>query len=129
VTDGSKKKRSPRQVFESLEQSARELELAEKIDQMSDDELDRDLRAEGGDPDAIADRAQALVDELAAADERPPMRLAAGLPRRQALLAILAEEARDPRKKALLDRELGGKKLADATDEELARAVTRVRGA
>ena len=128
MAERSKRKPGPREVFQGLERMAEDAELAEKIEGMSDAELDRDLRGQGGDPHAIAERARALVDRLAGADEGPPVRMAAGLPLRQTLLAILADAARDPRKKALMDEELAGKPVEAATDDELARAVARVRG-
>jgi hypothetical protein len=84
---------------------------------------------EDGDPRAIGRRGKALVERLArGGEEGPPMRLAPGVPLRQALLAILADAARDPEKKAILEAELGGKSVEEATDEELRRAVSRIRG-
>src|SRR5579864_7922038 len=100
-------------------------DLAEKISRMTDEEVDREIRELGGDPRAIGERGQALVDRLTRPNDH---RLAAGLPPRQAYLTILRDAAKDDRKRAIIEEELGGKKPDDATEEDLARVVARLRG-
>jgi hypothetical protein len=121
----NKRKRTPEELVQAIERMADDDE-AERIAELGEKDLDREIREAGGDPEGIAARGQALVDRLVHGGA--PMRMAAGMPPRQAFLAILAEAARDARKKAILDEDLGSKKLEELSDEELARLVARVRG-
>ena len=118
-----KKKRSPEELVDAIERMA-ETDLAERIAGMSEEEVDREIKEYGGDPGGIGARGEALVEQLARQGQG---RLAAGVPRRQALLAILADAMHDAGKRAMIEEELGGKKVQDATEEELARVVGRIR--
>jgi hypothetical protein len=61
-----KKKRSPAETWNRVEAMAIDDDL-EDITTMSEDELDRELSAAGGDPAEIGKQGAALVDKLIAA--------------------------------------------------------------
>jgi len=66
---GSGKKRSPEELLNAIEHAEADTDLAE-IDALSKDDLDAQIRANGGDPDAIGRRGAALAEELLARRKR-----------------------------------------------------------
>lgn len=68
-----KKKRTPAEVLRAIEEQRWKDEAA-RIAALSDAEVDAEIRADGGDPQAIRARGKAFVDQLLAPREEPGWR-------------------------------------------------------
>jgi hypothetical protein len=112
-------KKKTRRTDEELLQALERMEALEETAAMTDEQIEAEIRAKGGDPDAIGRRGVELVKKLAGegleGGDGVPQRMAAGVSREQ-LEKRLAERAKD---EPTIAQALAGREPKDLTLEEL----------
>jgi hypothetical protein len=124
---GTGKKRSPEELLRAIDQGESDADLA-AIEALSESALDAGIRAQGGDPDAIARRGAALAEELLARRKRLGWQVKA----RADMEAARAKMATAPKTPPLPRSELLDRIEAARNDARLRAPVTaafRKRGA
>jgi hypothetical protein len=139
---GTGKKRPPEELLAAIDQAEADADLAE-IEALSEDALDAQIRAAGGDPDAIGRRGAALAEELLArrkrldwqAKARGDMQAAlakmATAPRtpklpRADLLALIRAAQKDARFRSPITAAFRKRSAEECSDDELRRLLDEI---
>jgi hypothetical protein len=104
-----KKKLNDEEFMRALEN----MEALEETIGMTDEQVAAEIRARGGDPEAVGRRAVELLEKLPG--KKGPQRMAAGISRGQ----LEAEVAERVKKEKRVADALGGRELKELTLEEL----------